>query len=510
MASCCFIELASGVVRAGCVEGYGKKARLSSYYEERFTASEDDLPRVLNPLFESVASRVKLAGQHLVLALSSRYLLFREVSFPFSDRKRVARTLPFQLEEKLPVPIDEVVIDAYEVSREGEGSVWFACCVRKRLLKALLEACEVNGMDPAVVAPSYAGFPHVLPPASRRLVLDLGAETTDLFLLDGERIPFFRSLRFAGNTIVKAIASALSVEPEVAEKTLQLSHGFENGDQTLRDVLEAEFGRLVREIRLTLSALPAGREPEVVLLAGGLSGIKGLAEYLSAKLSFPCEVADPDMLGASSLLNRPSTVGYLAPAGLAAAEGKGKRPLVNFRKDEFGFHGAFDRIAFPLLVMLVLVAAMMGGAIWFFDGVHKKALASRTAAEEKIRAWWKDTFPPNFPPPKDLTKYKAFVDDRLKKLQSETELIGRYYTPSVLPALLNASKILKGLHYRFITLEAAKSRIKLVGEIDPEELNLLNDALQRSKRYFRDYTLSTDKTAKGAYRFTVNFLMRGR
>ena len=62
MASCCFIELASGVVRAGCVEGYGKKARLSSYYEERFTASEDDLPRVLNPLFESVASRVKLAG----------------------------------------------------------------------------------------------------------------------------------------------------------------------------------------------------------------------------------------------------------------------------------------------------------------------------------------------------------------------------------------------------------------------------------------------------------------
>ena len=508
MSNCCFIEIAAGTARAGIVEGRGKKASISSYHEEPFHIDDDELPKRMTELFELLASRVRFIGKNVVIGISSRYLIFREVSFPFSDRRRVSRTLPFQIEEKIPLPIDEVIIDAFEISKNDNASTWFACCIKKKLLRGIIDACDNLRMDPNAITPSFTGFPFLLPSDGKRLVVDFGHETTNLLLVKGEKILFMRSLRFAGKTITRSLADALSVDFSVAEETKHTSGGFSDMTSSIRETLSTAMNRLVREIKMTLSSIPEELVPESLYLCGGGAGIAGLDDFLSGKLSLPCEVAEADnRLNTSSLLSKPKTLGFLAPAGLCLAENAGRRQLINFRKDEFAYHGLFDRIAVPLFLMLLFIAATIAVGGFFFYKKHSKAKSMEAAAFSTMESWWNSVFK-DAPAPNHPDKYKPFVDEMLLKLSEEGELLQRYYAKSALEGLKRVSMLFANVRIKLIRLESSKKAIKLVCKVQTEDINAINDALQRARRYFEPPRHELEQLSDEEHRLTVNFLYK--
>ncbi len=510
MPTCCFIELASGVVRAGTVEGYGKKAKLVAFHEERFIASDDDLPRILNSLFETLASRIRLSGQNVTICLSSRLLIFREVTFPFDDKKRIAKTLPFQIEENIPLPLDEVVLDAFEVSKSPIGSVWYACCMQKRLMKALLEACENISIDPSLISPSFVGVPFIQTSDETRLVVDIGHETTNLVVVKGEQLLFMRSLRLAGKTLTASFASSLSLDIPVAEETKHSSRGFDDANSLTREIFTGEINRLVRDLKLTLSSLPTEKTPTSICVIGGGAKINGIDRYLSNKLSLPCSIIEPDtVFGDYKLLVKPQNSGFLSAFGVAAAENAGGTVAINFRTGEFAFHGVFDRIAMSLLVMVILLACLLAVGLLFFHTEHKKVLDAKNAAIERVENCWRVAVP-DMPPPKDLSKYGAFIADKLKRVSEEADAFGKYYSRSVLSQLTNLSNILAGVQYDFVNIEIGKTNMKIVLSVDEVDSNMVNDALQRSKSYFKDFSPDIVRKTEGRVDYTVVFSFSDR
>jgi Tfp pilus assembly PilM family ATPase len=488
-----FFELAAGTLRVGTVEGRGARARLTAYHEERITVEDSELPRVLPAMLESAASRLRISGGSLVFAISSKFLVFREASFPFSDKRRVERTLPFQVEESLPHPLDEVVLDSFEISSNGSSSTYYVCCIQKKLLRAIMEGCSEFGCDPAVVAPSFIGIPYAMHSEELRLVLDLGNETTDMVLTAGNKVLVARTLRLAGKTLTRAIADALSVEPSVAEETKILSQGLDDRVPALNQTFSSELTRLAREVRLTLSALPPALMPKSIAVIGGGASIRGIADFLSKKLGTPCEAFDASRFPAlQGLPSAPKTSGFAPPFGLALLENQSDKPQANFRRGEFGYHGIFDKIAIPLLILLLLLAGLLGMGIWHFRGENAKAKMEYASAVGKLRDAWMSVIPEP-PPTADPFKYVAFIEERKKKLAEEQVVRSKYYRASVLPHIKSLEEIMRDIPFKMSRLEAGKTAITISGEIDndPDTLKRINETATRGMVRFADVSPKT-------------------
>ncbi|GAB4164655.1 MAG: hypothetical protein Kow00107_10920 [Planctomycetota bacterium] len=509
VAECSFIELAAGAIRAGTVSGYAKKARLIAFHEEKLAVDEDELPRVLNGVLENLASRVKLTGRDLVFSLSSKFIIFREVDFPFSDRKRVFRTLPFQIEDKLPVPVDEVVIDAFEVSKDENSSRWFACCVSRKLMKAILEACENVRIDPISVCPSFTGLPTLVEPKGNVLVIDCGNETTDLSVVVNGVTRYCRSLRLAGKTITRSLAEALSVDFSIAENTKHSSKGFEGDDPALRDILVSEFSRLARDIRLTLSTLSQELMPSAIRLVGGGAAFKGVEKFLGDKLGLPVEIIPSETVAFGPTISKPQTSGFLAAAGNALTVNKGAMPRINFRRDEFAYHGVFDAVAFPLMILLLCLCALLGVFIYQFGKSYRESSKAVKGSLATVAGWWTEIMPPEAAVPNDLKKFPAFIEDRIKKLDEVKELKSRYYSKSVLNSIKLIRNYLRGVDLKFNleSMDANKTSVRIVIVVNEEDSAKVNEVITRARESF-DVVPQVDTRPDGTKRYNLSFNYR--
>ena len=61
-------------------------------------------------------------------ALAARHFSFRNVKLPFKDRKKIAQTLPFELDGQIPHPVESVLID-FTVLGQEQGSDLFTAVI---------------------------------------------------------------------------------------------------------------------------------------------------------------------------------------------------------------------------------------------------------------------------------------------------------------------------------------------------------------------------------------------
>src|SRR5512147_1100551 len=79
---------------------------------------ERPLPEVLRRFVEVH----RLATDHVVTALRGDRLSVRRLAFPFSERRRLAQAVPFEVEDTLPFELDQVLLDWQMVESERSRS----------------------------------------------------------------------------------------------------------------------------------------------------------------------------------------------------------------------------------------------------------------------------------------------------------------------------------------------------------------------------------------------------
>ena len=273
-------------------------------------AAEGSAQAVLVPALREAAKSAGIKPGPLVLALNGQMVFPRFTKFPAVSADKLEDLVQYEVEQEVPFPIDEIVCDHQFIGETAEGDV-AAMIVAAKLeqVSAVTDVVTAAGFTPvtvdvgpmAVLNALKCSYP-ALPGGT--VVLDIGAKTTSLILVENEKI-YLRSIPVAGNAITKEIAQAFGCTMEEAE-ALKRERGYvalggvtEDADEIsdrvskiVRTVLTRLHAEVIRSINFYRSQ-QGGAAPSRMFLTGGSAVLPQIDEFFREALKIEVDFLNP-------------------------------------------------------------------------------------------------------------------------------------------------------------------------------------------------------------------------
>lgn len=247
-------------------------------------------------------------SKDVVLGMGGPRVLSRELTMPRAPIEQLRESLQFHVQDLLPVPVSEAILDFYPIAEEnGENGP----AVSGLLVAAVKEAVNAN-----IAAVTRAGLraTHVdlIPFALARAVapvgsargneaiVSIGANSTNVVITQDGVPHFVRIIPSGGDDITRALSTRLKVsliQADLVKRAVGLEAATATPEQ--RPAVEVVYeiaGEQLTSIRNTLNfhlnARP-GVTMSRILLAGGGSELHGIGRALSEITGIPVVQADP-------------------------------------------------------------------------------------------------------------------------------------------------------------------------------------------------------------------------
>ncbi|MBI5675491.1 MAG: PilN domain-containing protein [Nitrospirae bacterium] len=99
----------------------------------------------------SISSLVKGNFENVCLSLPISILSLREMSFPFSDRKKIKETIAYELEGTLLGNVNDYSIDYMITGTAENAAKVLAVCIEKRRLREIIDIFSSSGLEPKLI-----------------------------------------------------------------------------------------------------------------------------------------------------------------------------------------------------------------------------------------------------------------------------------------------------------------------------------------------------------------------
>ena len=447
------IEMTGDSVRGAVAERSWNSLTMFDVVEERRAPDEADLAPALARLLDDAGK-----PDIVLTALPGELVVKRMLALPFKDQRRLMQTVPFALEEHLPVGVDESVVAFTRVGQEDDKTLVMAAMVRKEDLRRHLELLARAGINPKTVtlsALALAGLLARVRNGSRgaRLLVDLAQGSTSMVLLDSTGMPC------AIRTVAAELDSA-------------------NGAPAPGSSV------ILRAVRQTLLAHSSDHEQPELVLTGPMAATPDVRRRMAEALAVPVHTLEEfDCAALLGQLSARSTrfAGCLAML-LGEAPGAALE-LLNFRQGEFAFRGRTGSLR-PWHTTFIL-AAVSAGAIALHVGIGVSANLRRLG---QINRQIAAIAAPALGPQVSGGDAKAALAARLTAMKKQLRLIGGAgASASPLDDLLALSRALPPhLGAEIIDFTLDEGAIRLDGMADSfATVDRVKKALDLSG-YFRD------------------------
>lgn len=305
-----------------CVIDANKKGLFIERFRERIFVSTNPFDRNIE-VIEFL--RTELAGEDplqtkFVGSLSQDLVSIHTKIFPFKDRIKIFRSLPYELEEETPFNPDDTVFDGRLIRFEIAQAEVLACASPKESIKKQLQLLTDSGVSPHLLTPEGIAFanhfekwmepipvvpqiydpsvPSELPVAPRHCesILQIGHTKTLLLVYEESKIVEIRCLSWGGDNIAKSIQNKYNLSYSEGLKQLQgnafilISQENASPDQIFySNVIADSVRELIRELRLVLMEIQATSNVTIqsMGITGGVSRLQNLAPFLTQGLEIP-------------------------------------------------------------------------------------------------------------------------------------------------------------------------------------------------------------------------------
>lgn len=286
-------------------------------------------PELVTAALRELWERGGFKTRQVNMGVGNQRVVVREIALPYLPEKELKASLGFQVQEFIPMSVDEAVLD-YDPIGEFEQD-------DRKMLRMLLVAAQRQMVDQVVAAATGAKLEPVgldlvpfalvrsvgttgvgmdLEDEGDEAVIDVGAHVTNIVVHAGGTVRFVRILPSGGRDVTLAIARGIGVDDEVAER---LKRGedveIEEPDQDIgrpdrpdeeqparsgrpdvgrvREIAMQRAGTFVDEIRSSLefyTAQAQGARIARVLVTGGGSKLEGFLELLRQRIPVQVDV----------------------------------------------------------------------------------------------------------------------------------------------------------------------------------------------------------------------------
>ncbi len=265
-------------------------------------------PNTVAAVLKKLWSTGGFSSKNVVLGMGNQRVLARDLSMPKMPLKQIKESLPFQVQDMLPMPVVDAVLDFYPVSESvGEqGPVVNGILVAavKEAVLANVNTVRLAGLKPVGVDLNPFAISRVIGRTEHGdgaiAVVDIGGATTSILVMTDGVPQFVRIVGSGGDDITRAVSTRMQFELPQAE---QAKRAVGLTDQPIpeeqRPVLEAVYaaaGELVTNIRNTISFFDSTHEKHRVVrivLVGNGARLVGLPKALADYTRVPVTYADP-------------------------------------------------------------------------------------------------------------------------------------------------------------------------------------------------------------------------
>ena len=364
------IDIGSSSVKMVEVVQSNRGVSIQRFFEKTLNPQpgSDNEIQILETL-KDIASQYDPDSTRFTACIRQDKVSVRHKLFPFNDRSKILKSLPFELEEDLPFSSENSAYDARIIKNIGNSAELLACATPKTKIEEAIHRFSSCGIDLHVLsAESLAlsncwekwqeGTLSLSQSAEASLesesnirnisiTLQLGHTHTLACAFEGDRMIGTRSISWGAKSIAESISRKYEIEyiqalKEAQGKSFVLTNREEaSHDQTVfSDTITSALSDLIRHIKISMLEFQSEFNCIItsVELTGGGSRIINLAPYLTTQLGTPVRVASILDRFASSNIEKTAHVESVIglPLGLAL-EGlrKPRNPALNFLKGEF-------------------------------------------------------------------------------------------------------------------------------------------------------------------------------
>lgn len=248
----------------------------------------------------------------VVASLPEAKAFVRVLQIPVMPEAQAAAAVPFEAEQYIPMPLDQVYMD-WQILRKsgndadkGDKMDVLVTAAPKEYVDTFLRVFKNAGLQPVAFEVESAACARALLPLknpsvmnSSVLILDMGSFRTSLITCENGNLQYTLSVPISGNSLTQALVKTLNIKEEEAEKVKrQVGLDESKEHQSVRSALLPIVDSLIAEIINSLKFHDEHSDSKIsqIILCGGTSKLMFLTSYMYQKLAADPEYSKIDIL----------------------------------------------------------------------------------------------------------------------------------------------------------------------------------------------------------------------
>ncbi len=270
-------------------------------------------------VLRTISNEYDLTQTRFVLAVPQHEVSVRRKSFPFRERQKIIKSLAFELEDEIPLDLQETVFEAKVLEYRGNLSVVMVCACPFESVKAHLDRAKEGHLDPHILSVDAFALSNLfenwtLPPpqapveivdvektqidssSNGRVILMMGHRRSILLAYNQNSLVSMRSILWGGFDIAQNIAKIFNIPVAESYKVVQKrsyilmnSSGASKDQILLSNTITESISELSRELKFSMIELESelGLRFQQLEIMGGVSHLQNICPYLTQSLALP-------------------------------------------------------------------------------------------------------------------------------------------------------------------------------------------------------------------------------
>jgi len=283
----------------GILVNYGYLERVNDAIQTRsFKIAEENAAYLINNLIEKAKVKVKTS----IVSVPNFNSFSTLLDFPIISDKEIAKAIPFQAKQYIPIPTTELVLD-WQVVEELTGHLQILLmAVPKDIINRYIKISKLSKLKIRAIELEAISLARCLlsKDPTPSVILDIGGRNSSIIVVDKGTVRMISSFDSAGGDLTQVIAAALNVNPFRAEE-IKKTYGLKPppGQEVIANLMSPLLDNIKSEVDRVIFAYKrkTNRDINQIIITGGSANLVGLIDYYQKQSKIRVIKGDPFELG---------------------------------------------------------------------------------------------------------------------------------------------------------------------------------------------------------------------